>query len=293
MSAVFTEDKITDQKRLVRGEHLLLARTRLRARDHAHNAAWRVLMLPGEKPSEEVGAIRSLMPRVHITAVDTSETALLAAIESGVNEVAHCDLRDWQRVPTKNNYSTQRIPPKALDGSKFDLLLLDFCSNVNQQTRDAISVCQQRLLDTRGVMVVTFSYGREVVEVFHDAEQHELYTDFEPLRQSVTNKTVLGRLLWIFTGTAIKGITSVMLYRGASMPMCSVLIDMRRSSRVSNGRPVPPISFVQAEPGDFEIAVTCPDPALLYATPQDRIEALRRTHAAIKASYTRKAKLSE
>jgi hypothetical protein len=49
------------------------------------------------------------------------------------------------------------------------------------------------------------------------------------------------------------------------------------------------LSFVRVEPGDFELAATHPDPAKLYATPQERIEALRRKHAAIKASYTRKA----
>ena len=85
--ATFKEDTITDQKRLVRGEQLLRARRSLRVRAQKHHYRWRVMMLPGSKPQEEIDAIRNLMPMAHITAVDKDDAALGRAIDAGVDDI--------------------------------------------------------------------------------------------------------------------------------------------------------------------------------------------------------------
>lgn len=171
MSAVFEKENISDQKRFVRGEQLLLARSVLRSRDKAHNKPWRVLMLPGRDPREEIDAIRELMPNAHITAVDRDDASLLSAIDFGANEVVCCNLEDFGVMDFGGRCVPRKVPASEIAQlEKFDLLILDLCSNANETTQKIASVYRS-MVASRGVMIFNFSYGRDVVEVFHDCEQ--------------------------------------------------------------------------------------------------------------------------
>src|SRR4051812_6757393 len=124
----FSEDTVSDQKRLARGEHLLAARGHLRVRDHVHHARWRVMILAGGNPAGEVTAIRELMPKAHITAVDKDPLCLEAAITAGVDEVIQCDLTDYSRL----GRSVTSAPCEALTRlPRFDIVNLDLCSSAN------------------------------------------------------------------------------------------------------------------------------------------------------------------
>jgi hypothetical protein len=285
----FDQSKISDQKRLARGQHYELARRYLRIRDGVHHARWRILIMAGGAPHGEVRAIRELMPKAIITAVDNNPTCLEAAIDAGVDEVILADLNDF--VPDDRRLRPT-IPLQSAE--KFDIVNLDLCASANAAT-NKIARVYCRLVTVGGVFMMTFSYGRDVVELYsHAYETSPLqWTSFckiyslDPVT-AVGGKLVSGRLLYLFSQKRLEYLRSVVLYRGAEMPMCSVLFcSIDGSDRVQN------ISVVKLEPGDFEIAVSCPDPSLLYDCPEERISALRRKHAAIRASYTRSAREKE
>ena len=286
----FGEEKISDQKRLVRGEQLLFARRCLRIRDGVHHHSWRTLILPGGAPREEVGAIKNLMPKSYVVAVDREEVPLQRAIECGVDKVIQVDLADFQ-IDTN---SVRKPPNELLKEGDFDLLVLDLCSGANEVTK-RIATTYAGIVAPYGVMILNFSYGRDVAEIYEylasklerDAGDYKGASWSEvgtakllDLLNMSGNRQLAGRIAYIFPRGLASNIASVMLYKGAQTPMCSVLLWMRGDRR---DKP----SFTKVGAGDFELAVTCPDPSMMYATPEERISALRRKHAAIKASYTR------
>lgn len=271
----FSVQHISDQKRLVRGEHLLLARTILRARDQVHHRKWRVLMVAGNAPQGEVTAIRELMATAYVVAVDRDQSCVAAAVAAGVDKALCCDLTAWAEPHSTRPY---RPPTLLADNGPFDLMILDLCGGVLSETTRDVFRYYPTLLTRGGVCLMTFSYGRDVVEVF---AQHALKATWEMQRlRALKVPTVLaGRLAFLFKASAINRFVSIMAYRGHEMPMCSIAYC--QSDISSRTR------FVRVEPGDFELAVTCPDPSKLYDCPADRIAALRRTNAAIRASFTR------
>jgi len=288
----FTAEKITDQKRYARGEQLKFAQTLLRVRDHAHNRKWRALILAGGAPQGEINAIRELMPAAHITAVDIEQDCVEAAVRAGADYVVRCDLADLA-TKTLAYGSTAKAPNTAFAGlDKFDLVHLDFCSNLGPDLRRIVNVYRS-LVTGRGIYIVSFSYGRDVTEVF------KLESDI--------NRSVLGaevpdavaiRVAWLFR-TQQWSIRSIITYRGAAMPMCSVLCQVGwqqgLNSKLQEDRyrdDCVAASYASLLPGDFELAVTMPDPSKLYDCPQERIESLRRSHTAIMASYTRNTRRS-
>lgn len=311
MPVAFPADHISDQKRFARGEQLLAARTWLRARDHVHHAKWKVMIMAGGAPRGEVNAIRELMPKAHIVAVDNDAACLSAAIDAGVDEIVECDLTDWDRscsddcararpvydgesrtwrdvVRTCTSSSHARPAVAIAAHGPFDLLVLDLCASV--VVAQEIAEKYRRLLTQQGLMLVTFSYGRDVVEVFLRAarrfphrgcRENDCRCNLGKLRSLGVSESLLGRLCYLFTPAQLEAVESIMTYRGHEMPMCSVLVSRSPVSR--------DISFVQVEPGDFELAAVYPDAAALYDCPQERIDALRRKFAAIKASLTRAA----
>jgi hypothetical protein len=289
----FTEQRISDQKRLVRGEQLLLARSCLRARDKVHHAKWRVLTMAGGAPKGEITALRELMPKAFLVAVDREPACLDAAIDAGVDEVVLCDLTDWSEEsyikggidPETGQYSrnlsaVRSRPPLAISKSgPFDLINLDLCGGVNDTAQ----------------LIVTFSYGRDVLEVFIAAlalcrRLSEDETASAPTYEWILNAfkahkvpdSVAGRLLYLFPYRAIAHVASVMVYRGNEMPMCSCLLTK------NNPFVRDKFSYVQLMPGDFERAVVYPDAAKLYDCPEERIKSIRRRFAAAKAVITRR-----
>lgn len=285
MPTKFTAETISDQKRLARGEHLLAARSYLRARDFTHNKRWSVLSMAGGSPGGEIGAIRELMPQAHITAVDRDSACLEAAIEAGCDEVVQCDLSEFSVERGPYGSTTRKVVP-ALQGAKFDLLNLDLCSLATPETRMIFNLYSAALGRASSVRMFTFSYGRDVAEAYASRASKAADWQHELLSRAGVPEQVAGRILYLFGGPheqkdhgagKMNDLRSVIAYRGAAMPMVSALFHRGRH-----------LSFVKLGPGDFEIAVTCPDPERLYACPQERIEALRRSHAAIKAAYSRR-----
>src|SRR4051812_22114148 len=97
----FSEATISDQKRLARGEQLLVARSCLRFRDEAHNRKWRVMVLAGASPAGEIAAIREVLPTAHITAVDKDHSCVRAAKDAGADETLQVDLTNYVTKGTK------------------------------------------------------------------------------------------------------------------------------------------------------------------------------------------------
>jgi len=289
----FTAEKISDGKRLARGEQLLLARTLLRARDGVHNKRWRILTLAGAAPRGEIAAMRELMPKASIVAIDRDPGCLEAAIEAGADDVIECDLSDFELAGELHKIRKPARQVAAL--GEFDLVNLDFCAGINPDTRD-VSRVYFRSIAARSVLILTFSYGRDVCEVFEeeiirwehraaghgsDARVENSARGLERLKAAGVPRTVLGRILYVASPSMLDDLLSVICYRGAAMPMCSALFQVRSK------RGAAPLSFVAVDGADLELAAVYPDAAALYDYPRDRIESLRRRFAALKAAITR------
>ena len=284
--STFGEDKISDQKRLVRGEHYLAARGVLRARDEVHNRPWRVLTLAGAAPRGEIGTIRELMPKATIVMVDRDRACLEAAIDAGADDVVQCDLAEFQmvrrRVLSREGNSRRFVHPSLERYVRsFDIVNLDLCGHFGAESRDIVRV-NQVLLNLGGVLMVTVSYGRDVIESHRLARANASAWQVDHLTRLGAPIGLVDRLCYLLNQTQASKLRSVMLYRGASMPMCSLLICS------NGGQP----SFVQVEAGDYELAVVYPGAAELYDCPQGRIESLRRQFAALKAAHTRRTMAS-
>src|ERR1700677_4629319 len=161
----FSSDKITDSKRLVRGEHLLLARNLLRI-EYGHFGKKRALMLAGENPSEEIEALRVLFGGIHVTCADLDSRCLESAIEAGADEVLKVDIHGWKKGDEYDHARKKQILyPEGLHGKCFELIDLDFCGPFDEGLRETINAYKYMLAKS-GVLMVTFSYGRDVVERF-------------------------------------------------------------------------------------------------------------------------------
>lgn len=274
--ANFDASTTSDQKRLARGEQWLMTRSTLRAWYRTHSSNWRILTLAGGSPAGEINCIRELMPKAHITAVDKDEACVLAAMDAGADDAIQVDLSEF----TVSKHNTKQ-PNSALINKRFHAVHLDLCAGASHETRQLISV-YLALVERPGVLLVTFSYGRDVVEFFKMCQPiHE--------RLSRVPENVAARISYLCGAWAQK-VASVILYQGNAMPMCSVAI-VRLGSTAHAGGDLPyDLSIVKLQEGDFELAVLHPDPRMLYDCPGDRIEALRRSHAALKAVATRRAK---
>ncbi len=281
----FDHSKITNSKRLARGEQLLMARTLLRARDEQHNRAWRVMILAGGSPGGEIAAIRELMPKAHITAVDTDRSCLAAAKDAGADEVICCDLADWVTEERTSSWGTRTkstyLPVAMSAVEPFDIICLDLCGPVNRSTRELWRQ-YRRKLSRHGIMILTFSYGRDVLEVFEEAKKNAFPATIERFEAWGIPAPLQGRFAYLFTGFGdLNEIRSVIGYRGNEMPMCSVLRHLKKTY-CSRGL------YVGLEARDWELAVIYPQSMALYDCPSERIAQLRRHFAAIKASCTRK-----
>lgn len=282
----FGEAQISDQKRLVRGEHLLHARTLLRARDHSHHERWRVLVLAGGAPSGEIKAIRELMPKAVITAVDQDQSCCDAALAAGADEALCCDLTQYN-VMASGPYR-QSPNPVLLQNGKYDLVHLDLCGTLTPEYKRCFRI-NRGLVAGGGVYIATFSYGRDVTEAFVLNRKDYLdrgYGDaadfLSRMAEAGFPQSIADRLFWLLSDRySERALASVMTYLGAAAPMCSLLMHSLNVSRPA---------FVHVEPGDFEIAVVMPNPALLYDCPSERILAMRRSFSAQRAVQTRRAR---
>lgn len=269
--ADFTAETVSDQKRLARGEQWLFARSLLRAWHRSHTSDYRILTLAGGAPAGEINCIRELMPKAHITAIDKDEGCVLAAMDAGADDAIKADLSEW----TMDGHIKR--PNAALTGKCFDVVNLDLCAGASAETKELISIYRS-LVYRPGILMVTFSYGRDVVEFFK-------FRQSAPGHLAAVPESIANRIAYLF-GQKADRIASVILYQGNQMPMCSVvLLCVGHGGRAQQR----PLSFTKLQEGDFELAVLHPDVRMLYDCPEERILALRRSHAALRAVATRKA----
>lgn len=277
-------ESISDQKRLVRAEQWIFTRRFLRIRDGVHHAKWKLLIVAGPAPAEEIGCIKELMPKAHITAIDINEANLLAAIASGADEAVHNNLYEFDSEPTA--HGSTRTPSKKL-GGPFDAVCLDLMGPVSGDLSELISV-HFRSLAKQGVLIVTFSYGRDVREVFDDSWSklvgNKGYYEADKTLgriEAIAMPEAIRNRVYFLLGKKVRHLRSVLQYRGGAMPMVSLLMSRIYSERE-------PAKFQSIADGDFEAAVLAENLGNIYACPADRIEALRRSKIAQKAVVTRK-----
>jgi len=289
---------ISDEKRLVRGEHWIFVRSKLRARDRVHHRAWKILMIAGPSPQEEIACLRELMPSAHITAVDLDQANIEAARTAGADSAICCDISKFIEVdddnygpPSRSGSPGHWWPPKEV-GSEFDAICLDLTGPANDWLAEVIAV-YYRCLTKNGVLIVTFSYGRDVVEFYQDnwnraknrPWNHVGGSDYEVryLLGGGIPEQIAARIYFLFKQRCPR-IRSVIQYSGNSMPMVSVLLARDRGDY--------PVKFIKIESEDFELAVTSENLGNIYACPQDRILELRRSMTAKKAVRTRRERLA-
>lgn len=294
----FSDDLTSDQKRLARAEHWGLARKLLRARDVAHHKPWRTMILAGMSPEWEMGCIRELMPKAHITAVDCDVEAVVIARSKGADEAVLCNLNHYVEAPTYNLHPQPALPPElstlVQQSGGFDAIHLDFCSGANELNRDAVRGTRFAMAPD-GVMIVTFSYGRDVLEFFESRAhkmaclpQHSIqYEHWQRLAATKLAPTMCARIEYVLGEKFTKYAKSIIIYQGNQMPMCSVLCFASKEKRTRNSGK-PPISVLELEKNDLELAVCSPDLAKLYGLPEERIAAIRRSFAAKQAVHTAK-----
>src|SRR5215831_1515813 len=237
------ESAISDQKRIVRGEYWLRARSALRARDHAHHRAWKILTIAGPAPAEEINSIRECMHQAHITAVDLVEDNVLAAIDAGADEAHTLNIGETRKVTNGVGSYSKIIPPTVLADEKFDVISLDLTGPANDWLKDVVACYFREALVPKGAMMVTFSYGRDVVEAMngewenlrakaaqmdtysYNGRQHPSYPSYlnslellKDVPQSVAIR------VWSALRIRCTDLESIVQYRGGHMPMVSCFL---------------------------------------------------------------------
>lgn len=311
--AKFSADEISDQKRLVRGEHVLLAMNLLRI-EHGHFGPRRILMLAGGEPQEEIKCLRECFRAgCHITCVDTDNQCLERSIDAGADDVLNVDMHSWQRLDTKAQGDLTRNEiayPVGIGGREYELIDLDFCGGMTEQVRDTVKAYSY-LLSNRGIMMVTFSYGRDVVERFIAEARHDknflgkLIDGLSPLVERGIAESLIGRILFLLRGIRRLTALSALCYRGKQMPMCGLLFQMNSGCK----RRLRPAGCIEISTSDYSAAtifppITMVDPCDLdymfaaealpniYASPQERIELARRKFSAAKAVSSYRGRLA-
>lgn len=269
----FKATTVSDEKRLVRGEHYLLARTALRQRDEIHHRSWKILILAGPIPSEEIGVIRELMPKAKITAVDRRSDYVELAMCAGADSGLCIELTpEWLRAPEQRH--------------QYDIINLDLCGPVSASGRQLVHSAIASAVTHEGIVMASFSYGRDVGEIYASAAN-------DANCRALTRRIPEGkgaafvRVAYLcFTDTLKRRLKSVMVYRGASMPMVSVLFQKHNHYWHSDAMQL--VSWADVAGSDFDLALwDVPDVRRLYACPQERLESRRRSEAARKAVQTR------
>jgi hypothetical protein len=282
-------ESISDQKRLVRGEQWRWARHLLRARDKAHNRAWRILIIAGPSPHEEIESIRELMRNAHIVAVDLVEENLKAALEAGANEAFLCDIADFE-VITEQYKPTQYLLPMVLRGEQFDVICLDLTGPADDWLRRVFMTYWHAALALGGAMIINFSYGRDVTEVYLASWEHARTISVGHFRNAHPDRIlprdmpqeIKARVHYLLH-SHITRMHSCLQYVGKRMPMVSCLVH--KKTALAHTR------FLKILPDDFALAVTSTeDVSKIYACPADRILELRRSFAAQKAVTVRQTR---
>ena len=288
--------------------HWTQARSALRVRDKVHHRDWRLLTIAGPAPDEEINCIRELMPRAHITSIDIDAANIVAAIEAGADEIFQCDISFQQKIKVTEHFNGGKSETKYYDPPEcfkqqeetkeskaewlqWDVICLDLTGSADDWLNRLVQVYFSTCLVNHGVLMVTFSYGRDVIEVYEAAWQqaiHEAHNSKYPEhveRLEGKMPTPIAQRVWYLLGSRTQFLDSCLQYRGGMMPMVSCLLR--------KGSPKPPeVKFEAIERADYALAVTAEDAGRVFACPADRLEELRirygRRQAAYKAIETRR-----
>lgn len=295
MSQQFGADQTTDQKRSARGLHLLAARNHLQALHGRHHPRLNVAILAGGAPGAEIAAIRELMRGAKIIAFDQFETCIDAARRAGADESVCCDLTPSVETRVHQSSTVEHVLPCAAVQQRgpFDLFSLDLCSEPNEKTRN-LWRAYKKSISRGGVLILTFSYGRDVVPMLRAAQQQRVAqaakTDNQSRRMvarmsGVPDKIAM-RLCYMFDPAEFANVRSVITYGGNEMPMLSALYVTSAHRRDLQARD---LSYVKLSADDWPPLVLDFDPAVVFDCPKDQVLAMRRSAAAKKAVATRRA----
>jgi len=273
MPALFEAHLVTDAKRLVRGEHYRLAASLLKARSVDRRTNFRVMMIPGRSANEEMSAIRAVMPRAYVVAADRDQIALELAHGAGANECIKMDLKEADKF--------ESLEP-------FDLINVDLCGPANSELK-AIFACARKRVNSGGVLMGWFSYGRDVLEAYVAIARNGDLMGKQTISQ--TSEAIHGRVAFLSGPTFTA--RSVLRYRGNKMPMCSVVWQKIRSgcalcgdnalshggNRKSHEFTFPYVESPFVTDEDLRLIIhSAPEEIILadlYATPASRIAAWR------------------
>jgi hypothetical protein len=232
------------------------------------------------------------MPRANIIAADRSLTAVEAAIDAGADVGVHCDVTEFRKPPGSSPFAS--LPEQIAQFAPYDIINLDFCGPVAGM-EGALRKYSRAAAKAKGILMATFSYGRDVRELYDD----EAFGDVpRPLAARVRACAV--------AAMDKMHLCSVLAYSGNQMPMYALLWEMggkweKRTcghtytnfctSSCSVLRP--PLSFARVGAADLYAAATMFDrlePSELYALPPERVLHFRRKFAAEKAVATRRSR---
>lgn len=184
----------------------------------------------------------------------------------------------------------------------FDVVHLDLCGLVKEESRRAIRQYACHMVARGGVVIFTFGYGHDVVETFVAHLRGGTLTGAmspgtivaiqgDDRQTGFGDERVAGRVAYLTPSTL--RLDSVLLYQGNEMPMASVLWVRARAQRWPNPLQVrPEHSFARVEETDVQRAVAKPaELARCYGMPEERVRLIRRTAAAQKAVRTRERQL--
>lgn len=205
----FTEDTVSDAKRLVRADFYLNA-----LRELGGGGVPRFLILAGMAPEGEINCIRCLFPQSTIVACDTDEVAVMAAWDAGADEVHEGDITHIDSVAR---------------GKYFEVINADFCSQVGDQTLGALV----RAVSKASLLVSFCSYGREDSMAYfeHEASDKESKREWRknfPVAVSLP-ASVRGRVIAMWRAVAQSGtvtceVKRIYLYKG-KIPMMGIVFS--------------------------------------------------------------------
>lgn len=221
----FELDQVTDAKRVVRGEHYKYASKLLNSRTFNWQPEFTCLILPGRSAKEEICCLRTAIPRSKIIAVDRDPVAVEIALAAGVDDAIHGDLFEGPKMRGRGiNECSMKL---KVNYGRFDLINLDFCGNITESLVQGIRYFLSEMIKTHGVMILSFSYGRDAADAFVRLARNG---EFDGNRNNdwEISDSMLGRIKAIVPCSYRKlhyEIKSVLLYKGKHMPMCSLLIE--------------------------------------------------------------------
>jgi hypothetical protein len=178
----------------------------------------------------------------------------------------------------------------ALAEQEFDVVCLDLTGPADEWLRRIVKAYYHGCVIKEGALIVTFCYGRDVIEVYQDEweytkakRNYSRPVIFDYLEKTIP-EIVAMRVWYLLRGQLTNQLDSCLQYRGGMMPMVSCLLR--------KGHAPPGIGFESLAGRDYALAANDLDFGKVCACPADYLQELRarnkRSEAAYKAVETRR-----